>query len=91
MDIANPVKTFREGPIGASVWLRRTTAGVFYDVTFSRSWKDEETGRSGYANTFSDRHLAALIKVAGQAEMWIVGTKANAQTVTGDSHDCLAV
>mgnify|MGYP000858749671 FL=1 len=82
MENTKPIKTFRDGSVGASVWLRNTAAGVFYDVTFSRSWKDEENGKTGYSQTFSDRYLDALITVAAQAKTWIAEQKANAVTVT---------
>ena len=82
MDTTKPVQTFRDGAVGASVWLKNTQAGVFYDVTFSRAWKDEETGKSGYSQTFSDRYLDSLINVADQARQWIAEKKANAETVS---------
>jgi hypothetical protein len=82
METKKPIQTFRDGAVGASVWLKQTRAGVFYDVTFSRSYKNEETGKSGYADNFSDRHLPSLIKVAGEALAYIEEKKANAETVT---------
>lgn len=82
MENTKPIKTFRDGSVGASVWLRNTSAGVFYDVTFSRAWKDEETGKSGYSGNFSDRYLEGVIKVADEAKTWIAEQKANAETVT---------
>ena len=82
MENRKPIKTFRDGAVGASIWLRQTSAGVFYDVTFSRAWKDEETGKTGYALSFSDRQLDSLADLAGQAKAWIEEQKANAETVT---------
>ena len=82
MENSKPIKTFRDGSVGASVWLRSTSAGMFYDVTFSRSWKDEETGKSGYAQSFSDRYLDSLMDVIAEAKEWIAEQKANAETVT---------
>jgi hypothetical protein len=82
MEEHRPIKTFRDGAVAASIWLRKTTAGVFYDVTFSRSWKNKDTGRSGYSLAFSDRHLDSLIMVIAEARAWIAETKANAETVT---------
>ena len=82
-----PAKTFRDGAVGASIWLRRTAAGVFYDVTFSRSWRDEETGRSGYSFAFSDRNLDSLIMVVAEARAWIADKKANAKMVTIDTSE----
>lgn len=83
MNDTRPIKTFRDGPVGASVWLCQTGAGVFYDVTFSRCWKDETTGKFGYSQTFSDYHLQTLIDVVEAARDWIARQKDNAETVTG--------
>ncbi len=82
MDTNKPVQTFRDGAVGASIWLKNTQAGVFYDVTFSRAWRDEEAGKSGYSQTFSDRYLDSLLKVTEQAKQWITEKKDNAETVT---------
>lgn len=81
MNDNRPIQTFRDGAIGASVWLRQTRAGVFYDVTVSRAWKDEEAGKSGYSQTYSDYNLDSLIQVTQDAKLWIAGQKANAETV----------
>lgn len=81
MDTTKPIKTFREGNVGASVWLRQTKAGVFYDVTFARSWKDELTGKMGYSQSFNDLSLGALARVAGEVDTWIAHQKANAEVV----------
>ena len=40
MNGQRPIKTFRDGSVGSSTWLRRTSAGVFYDVSFARASKD---------------------------------------------------
>ena len=81
MDTQKPIKTFRDGALAASVWLRQTSAGVFYDVTFSRCWKSEETGTFAYSQSFSDYHLDALAELAQEAAVWIADQKANAETV----------
>ena len=85
MEENKPIKTFRDGAIGASIWLRSTRAGVFYDVTFSRSYRNEETGESGYSLSFSDRHLLTLRRIAKEAESWIDEKKQSAHTVTIDA------
>jgi len=81
MDTGRPIKTIRDGALAASIWLRQTSAGVFYDVSFSRSWKSEETGRFGYSQTFSDYHLDSLAELAHEAAVWIADQKENAETV----------
>ena len=64
MDTEKPIKIMRDGAVAASIWLRQTSVGVFYDVTFSRCWKDEDTGRWGYSQSFSDYHLDPLAELA---------------------------
>lgn len=80
-----PVQTFRDGPILCSVWLRQSTAGVFYDVTVCRTYRDDSNGKERYAYTFSDRHLATLSRLVCQAAVWIADKKRNATTVVIDA------
>ncbi len=89
MEDNKPIQTFRDkqnGAIGASVWLRNTSAGVFYDVTASRSYKKSDD-ESGYSYTFGDRDLDALVRVIEQARDYIAEQKANAVTVTGSERE----
>ncbi len=91
MDTQKPIKTFRDGAVAASVWLRQTSAdfgrlrqtsaGVFYDVTFSRCWKNEETDKFGYSQSFSDYHLDPLAELAQEAPMRRADQKANAEPI----------
>ena len=53
----------------------------FYDVTFARLWV-AETGETRYTQSFSDRHLDALIRVASDARDFIAEKKSHAETVT---------
>ena len=39
---SQPVETFREGAIGASVWRREGKNGPFYEFTLSRSYVKSE-------------------------------------------------
>jgi hypothetical protein len=71
MENQRPIQTFREGAVGASIWLKESESGTFFDVTFSRSYKNDDTGECGYARTFSQRHLEGLAKVSSQAYNWI--------------------
>lgn len=65
-----PVKTFRHGAIGVSVWERQGKKGVFYDFTVSRSYKNGENG-SAYASTFREDNAEAIVRVVGEAAAWI--------------------
>jgi hypothetical protein len=85
-DNTKPIEVFRDeedAAIAASVWLRQTRSGVFYDVSCARAWADSESGRTGYSQSFSDRHLDALIRVVAKARDYIADKKAHAVTVTG--------
>lgn len=70
-EIKKPVQTFREGAVGASVWIRRAQNGPFFELTVSRAYKNERTGVAGYSMAFPDRHLAALMRVIERAREWI--------------------
>lgn len=81
MDKNRPIKVFRDGPIGITIWLWNTQAGEFYDVAFSRSWNDKEIHKRSYSECFSERHLDALIDVAIEAKTWIEEQQAKAENV----------
>jgi len=78
------VQTFRDGPVVCHVWLRQSTAGVFYDVTVARAYRDEASGEERFAGSFSDRHLGPLSCLLARASAWIAEKKRNAVTVVID-------
>jgi hypothetical protein len=65
-----PIKTFRHGAIGLSVWERRGRNGVFYDFTLSRSYKGGDGGTS-YTLTFREDNGEAIVRVVNDATAWI--------------------
>lgn len=70
-DAANaPVKTFRLGRIKAAVWMRETEKGRFYNVTFSRTYVDEEK-QFHDADSFGRDDLPLVAKLADQAHSFI--------------------
>jgi hypothetical protein len=81
MDKNRPVKVLRDGPVGIGIWLWSTPRGEFYDVAFSRSWNDEEIENKGCSDSFSDRHLDALIELAIDAKAWIEEQQAKSEKV----------
>lgn len=84
-----PVQVIRDheqASVAASIWLRQTKAGVFYDVTFARAFPRSET-EVGYSESFGDRHLDALIRVICTAQAWIAEKKANAAICRGSGDD----
>ena len=66
-----PAQTFRKGTVKAAVWENKGKDGVFYSVTFSRSYK---AGEDGWRNTssFNEGDLEPLADVAFMARLFIM-------------------
>ncbi|HEY9171385.1 MAG TPA: hypothetical protein VI136_03775 [Verrucomicrobiae bacterium] len=64
-----PIHEVRLGCIKAAVWKNETEAGVRYNVTFSRLYKDGD--QWGSTESFGRDDLLLLAKVADQAHSWI--------------------
>jgi hypothetical protein len=66
---AKPIHEVRLGYIKAAVWRNETEAGVRYNVTFSRLYKDGDNWQS--TESFGRDDLLLLAKVADQTHSWI--------------------
>ena len=64
-----PVHEVRLGHIKAAVWRNETEAGVRYNATFSRLYRDNEQWQS--TDSFGRDDLLVLAKVADQTHSWI--------------------
>ncbi len=64
-----PIHEVRLGCIKAAVWKNETEAGVRYNVTFSRLFKDGDQWQS--TESFGRDDLLLLAKVADQTHSWI--------------------
>ena len=64
-----PIHEVRLGSIKAAVWRNETEAGVRYNVTFSRLYKDGDNWQS--TDSFGRDDLLLLGKVADHAHSWI--------------------
>jgi len=64
-----PIKEIRLGSIKAAVWKNDTEAGVRYNVTFSRLYRDGDSWKS--TDSFGRDDLLLLGKVADHAHTWI--------------------
>jgi hypothetical protein len=64
-----PVQEIRLGCVKAAIWKNETEAGVRYNVTFSRLYRDAEQRKS--TETFGRDDLLLLAKVADQAHSWV--------------------
>jgi hypothetical protein len=60
-----PVETIRYGAISASIWKNETDNGTWFNVTFSRSYKDGKEWK--HADSFGRDDLLTLAKVANEA------------------------
>ena len=64
-----PIHEVRLGYIKAAVWKNETEAGVRYNVTVSRLYKDDD--QWGSTESFGRDDLLLLAKVVDQAHSWI--------------------
>ena len=64
-----PANELRIGSIKATIWKNDTAAGVRYNVTLSRLYKDGEQWKS--TESFGRDDLLVVAKVADQAHTWI--------------------
>jgi hypothetical protein len=63
-------------PVSAAIWRNANPKGVFYSVTFERSFKDE-SGKWQTSSTFNASDLLLLAKVADLAHSEIYKLRAN--------------
>ena len=65
-DSKKPAAKITLYPVSAAIWANETEKGVFYSVTFERSYKDDD-GTWQSSSSFSLSELLLLSKVADQA------------------------
>ncbi len=65
-----PVKTLRLGRIKAAVWENAADQRTFYNVTFARTYMDEEK-KFHDSDSFGRDDLLLLAKLADQAHSYI--------------------
>ena len=72
------VTTFREGAVGATVWLKERAEGML-SLTFSlsRSFQSKSSGKTGYSTEYADYNVEALHSVTSQAGDFIRKHKDN--------------
>lgn len=61
-----PVETLRDGAIKAAIWKNESENGVFYNVTFARTYQAAGGGLQD-ADSFSGSQLLKLARIADQA------------------------
>ena len=65
-DTKKPAAKISLYPVSAAIWRNQNQKGVFYSVTFERSYKDD-AGKWQTSSTFNASDLLLLAKVADQA------------------------
>ena len=66
-----PVHHIRMGRIDGAIWQNHSENGTWYNVTFSRSYKDANDEWKS-ADSFSVNDLLLVAKVADEAHSWII-------------------
>ena len=79
VDTNKPVHSFRYGNVSCAIWANNSSAGYFFNSTFTRTYKDGEEW--GDSSSFEDRDLPHLMKAALDAHTWIYEQKRSAAVV----------
>ena len=66
-----PVHEIRLGRIRAAIWANSTDNGIRHNVTVSRLYKDEATGKWSDSGSFGRDDMPLLMKVCDWAHTWI--------------------
>jgi hypothetical protein len=75
-----PVSTLRLGRIKAAIWENKVDDRSYYNVTFSRTYKDEQE-QFHDSDSFGRDDLLLVAKLADQAHSFIF------DRMKGDTHD----
>jgi hypothetical protein len=75
-DTTKPAAKVSLYPVSAAIWRNQNPKGVFYSVTFERSYKDD-AGKWQTSSTFNASDLLLLAKIADQAHSEIFKLRAN--------------
>jgi hypothetical protein len=82
-DTKKPAAKVSLHPVSAAIWRNQNPNGVFYSVTFERSYKDD-AGKWQASSTFNANDLLLLAKVADQAHSEIFKLRANDRQAQAD-------
>lgn len=80
---SGPIKTLRLGRLKAAIWDNRSDQRVFYNVTFARSYLDEQKQWHD-ADSFGRDDLLLLAKLADQAHSFICEKMASERPEGGE-------
>lgn len=65
-----PERTFREGPVKATVWNNQGQNGDYYSTSVARTFKDKD-GKLRESQSFQSSHLPLVKEVIGDAHNYI--------------------
>ena len=69
-----PIQVIRSGEVTASISERQSNSGYSYrDITLTREWNSQATGRRAQGATFFEKHEEDLVRVIRQAAAWLRG------------------
>jgi len=83
-DTKKPAAKVSLYPVSAAIWRNQNPKGVFYSVTFERSYKDD-AGKFQTSSTFNAGDLLVLSKVADLADSKIRELRASERQ--SEQHD----
>ncbi len=81
-----PVHTIRHGRIKAAIWGNETQKGMMYNVTFSRSYQDDQQQWHD-TPSFGVGDLMTVSKAASDAHSWISAKKADDENGSAERKD----
>ena len=62
-DSKKPAANFTHFPVSCAIWRNQTPKGIFYSVTFERSYKDE-AGKYQTSSNFNASDMLLVCKLA---------------------------
>jgi len=87
-----PLHTVRSGEVRAMISETQSNSGYAYrQITLSREWTSQASGRRAHGSTFFEQHEEDLVKAIRQAAAWLreahaAPTLNAADSQAGDAH-----
>ena len=88
-----PLHTVRSGEVVITLSERQTNSGYSYrDMTLSREWSNQTSGRRAHGSTFFEKHEEDLVRAIHEAAAWLRASQAapavqDAGTLEDHKHD----
>ena len=75
--MAKPEKTFRLGPVRASIFLNDSQSGQFHTIQVQRRYKDDQSGEWRSSDSFTAQQAASALVVLQQAVAYVLDHEAD--------------